>query len=47
MLELRTFPGERARLLPLARERLGQALARSPLGPRQARLRRELQSLDK
>jgi len=44
-LELKASPGERKRLLPLVRERLGQALARSPRGPHQDRLKGMLAGL--
>ncbi|MDR3671906.1 MAG: serine/threonine-protein kinase [Holophaga sp.] len=43
VLELQALPGQRARLLAQAQERLQQALARCPRGPRQARLLRALQ----
>jgi len=45
VLEIRAFPGEKERLLPLARECLNLAMVRNPLGLDQARLKRQLQDL--
>jgi serine/threonine-protein kinase len=43
--ELKAHPRERQRLLPLAKERLELALARTPRGPNQAQLKQELAGL--
>jgi serine/threonine-protein kinase len=47
VLEMKAFPRERPRLLPLAQERLKLALARCPRGLDQALLKRALQGLPK
>ena len=47
VLEIKAFPGERERLLPLAWEALRLAQARNPLNLDQARLKRQMEVLDK